>query len=413
MTRVCIISQYFIPDIGGAVTRLTNLLKILRAMDLEVVIITTVPHYPKGEIPSKYRTRWKYIERFDKITIVRTRMLSNPHNSFKNRLVNYFFFIGMSLSVLSLSGKIDLIWVTSPNFFGNVSGIVYKLIKRKPLILNVDDFWPDVIQELGALKSSFLIRLANLFNILAYNYCDYITPISPMIKRKLIERYSISPSKIHVIEVGANYYDYRKGFNAFNDSKRGKGIISGKSEHLFIYSGILGPAYDFDMMLRAAKILEEENKFPFKLIIHGKGESESYIRLQIAKLGLNQTTLISSQMNHEDYIQFLLSATVFLLPMKKGIYAETAIPSKIFIYLMFDRPIISTKGGDVELILNESSAGFTVSNNYKEFAEAIKYLITDNITYNRYCNKGSLYVKKHFDLLVIKKKVERLLKIWR
>ena len=116
-------------------------------------------------------------------------------------------------------------------------------------------------------------------------------------------------------------------------------------------------------------------------------------------------------MNHEDYIRFLLSATVFLLPMKKGVYAETAIPSKIFTFLMLDRPIIATKGSNVELILNESNAGFTVLNDYKKLADAIKYVITNKSTYNQYCNNGSLYVKENFDLSVIKYKVERLLKM--
>ncbi len=50
MLRICIISQYFMPDIGGAVTRLKNLLKILNSMNHEVTIVTTVPHYPKGDV---------------------------------------------------------------------------------------------------------------------------------------------------------------------------------------------------------------------------------------------------------------------------------------------------------------------------------------------------------------------------
>ena len=97
MQKLCIISQYFLPDFGGAVTRLTNLLKILNSMNYEIIIVTTVPHYPNGEIPLNYRIKWKHIEKSGKIKIIRMRMPSIPHDSITNRLINYLYFVWTSI----------------------------------------------------------------------------------------------------------------------------------------------------------------------------------------------------------------------------------------------------------------------------------------------------------------------------
>lgn len=400
------------PDIGGAVTRLKNLLKILNSMNYKVTIVTTVPHYPKGDISPNYQLGWKFIEKTGNITIIRMRMLTISHDSFLNRLINYLFFILMSVLALPSIGKVDFIWAISPNFFGNISGFIYKFTKRVPLILNVDDFWPDVVQELGVVRSGFLLRIANLFNLLMYRSCDAITPISFMIKKKIIEKYRVHSSKIHVIEVGVDYKKFINVLNnvsmKFNTMKERERRIANDSKQMIVYSGILGPAYDFGMLLRAIKLLEEELE-TFQLIIHGNGPLKAYIRSQIAKLGLKRTKVLSSYLPFNDYMNLLYNASIFLLPMKKGVFSETAIPAKLFTYLMLDRPIVSTKGGDVEIILKKSNAGIVVPHDYKVLSEVLKMLIENKTIYSQFCRKGSIYAEKHFDLKIIRKKVNKLL----
>ena len=397
------------PDIGGAVTRLINLLNILNSLGYKITIVTTVPHYPKGEIPLNYKTRWKFIEESGRITVIRLKMPSIPHDSVTNRLINYLYFVWASLIALPSIGKVDIIWVTSPNFFGNITGIVYKIVKRAPLILNVDDLWPDVVKELKVIRSRFLIKIADLFNNFAFTYCDRITPISPMLKRKLTKKYHLSSKKIHVLEVGVNYQKFRTILKEPRIRNENNEIKCDKTPNLIVYSGILGYAYDFNLLLRVAKILEKEIN-SIKLIIHGKGELESYIRAEISKLGLNNTELITKYFNEKEYLEFLHNASIFVLPLRKGIFSETAIPTKLFTYLLLDKPIISTVGGDVEIILKNSKAGVAVSHNYKKFAKVIKSLILDDNKYLSYCGNGSYFVEKYFSLSIIKRKIIKLLK---
>lgn len=395
------------PDLGGATTRLMNLLKILNSLDIKITIVTTVPHYPTGEIPSKYKPNWKWIEQFEKVKVVRMRMLPIAHKTSANRMINHFFFILMTIFALPSVRNIDLIWVTSPNFFGNLAGILYKFLKRVPLIINIDDFWPDVVQELGYVNSKFLLKLAHKFNIFAFKYCNSITPISSMIKKKLVEQYSVPSHKVHVIEVGADYSLLKRKISHIENFDRNKNRDH-DLQFTAIYSGILGPAYDFEMLLKAATELEEELK-EFRMVIHGKGAFQPFIQSSIANLQLRKTILLTDHLSFDDYMSFLASASVFLLPMKKGIFSETAIPAKIFTYLMYDKPIISTKGGAVEVILNKSNAGLAISHDHNELVQKLRLLMEDEEMYAQYCGNGSKYVREHLDLIVLKKKVIDLL----
>ena len=55
--KVLILAQYFPPDFGGASTRAFNIAKALQMQGCNVVIVSAFPHYPKGDIPDKYRRK--------------------------------------------------------------------------------------------------------------------------------------------------------------------------------------------------------------------------------------------------------------------------------------------------------------------------------------------------------------------
>ncbi len=403
MKEICIIAKHFSPDVAGSVTRLNNLLKCIEKLEYKVTIITTIPHYPDGVIPEKYKKKKIFFENIsDNITIIRLKMPSIPHNSFSARMINYLLFCYKSTKAIKYVKNIDLIWVTNPNFFGNITGIFYKMIMGKPLILNVDDFWPDVIVSLGLIKDNFLVKLADIFNKFAYNYCDYITPISSNIKQAVIEKYNINSKKIHLIEVGFDV-------NGFIKKNKNIETISNPNKNFnIVYSGILGPGYDFKLILDMMQIIESKN-YNINCIIHGKGPLKGYIEKGIKELGLNRVNVINKHFTLEDYNEFLQSVSISVLPMKKGIFNKTAIPAKLFTYMMLNKPIIATKGGDVEKIIEKSNVGLTTSHNPEEFAELIIKMYEDQKFYKTFLDTGKKYIEENYSIKVIKKKVNALL----
>jgi len=56
--NVLIFCQYFPPDFGGASKRAYNVAKALKIQGCDVVVITSFPHYPHGNIPKKYSRKF-------------------------------------------------------------------------------------------------------------------------------------------------------------------------------------------------------------------------------------------------------------------------------------------------------------------------------------------------------------------
>ena len=63
-TNILIITQYFPPDLNGDVIRLLNVMTALKELGYLLTIVTAFPHYPKGEIPLKYRNKLLVMERW-------------------------------------------------------------------------------------------------------------------------------------------------------------------------------------------------------------------------------------------------------------------------------------------------------------------------------------------------------------
>ena len=56
--HILLITHYYEPDSGAAAVRLSRLAKLLHAQGHQITVLTTMPHYPAGEIDAAYRGKW-------------------------------------------------------------------------------------------------------------------------------------------------------------------------------------------------------------------------------------------------------------------------------------------------------------------------------------------------------------------
>ena len=93
--HVLILAQYFPPDLGGSATRAYNVAKGLVMNDVKVTVITSFPHYPSGNIPSKYKGKLYVIEYDNGIRLIRGFIFPLETKGLINRLIlfatNIFF----------------------------------------------------------------------------------------------------------------------------------------------------------------------------------------------------------------------------------------------------------------------------------------------------------------------------------
>jgi glycosyltransferase involved in cell wall biosynthesis len=393
--RVLVLAQYFPPDMGGSSTRASNVVKGLLHKGCEVKVIAAFPHYPLGNVPKKYKGKLIVFEHFYGAKVLRVWVPPLPHNSIVNRIILHACFVASTIFALPFVGKIDVIWAANPNLFSIIPAIIYGFTKRRPIVRNVDDLWPEVFYELGIVRSKFMQKMLDFLAWLSYAIPAAITPISAGYKRIIVEKYGINSSKIHVIEVGVEKV---KPMSSSNN----------KDRFIILYSGILGLGYDFNVVLNAASLLKGNKDIMF--IIRGVGELAPKIKRRIGELNLNNIILDTRFLPKEELSALLASADAFLLPMAPIRCIDEGLPTKVFEYQAYGKPIICISGGEPARYVERTKSGIVVRpNDAYGLAEAITKLYKDRQLALKLGLNGWRYVSENLTIEKIGQRMHKVL----
>ncbi len=387
--HILIIAQFFPPDFGGASTRAYNAAKGLALQGCKVTVVCGFPHYPHGKIPSKYCGKFFVNECMDNINLIRTWVPSVPHTSNFNRLRSHFGFAFSSFFGTLKIKNFDIIISMNPNLFSFLPSLLCHYIRRREIIRNVDDLWPELFYDLGIVKSNFLKKILDFFALKSYKIPKMIIPVSEGYIPTIVNKYKISKSKITVIEHGV---DTKKFFPVKNINKHQK---------IIMYSGAINIGYDFDLILNCAKILEHEN---IKFVIRGIGNLAESIEKNIYDNSLSNVHLDTVLVDTKKLAEILNSADIFLLPMSKIKGIDTGLPTKIFEYQAIGKPIVCVSDNEAGRYIEKTKSGLvTSSRDPKILADLILQLVNDEKLSENLGLNGLKHVQKNLTIDAIGK----------
>ncbi|MCR3907024.1 MAG: glycosyltransferase family 4 protein [Tenericutes bacterium] len=362
--KVLVLAQYFAPDMGGGSTRASNVVKGLLSRGCEVTVVAAFPHYPHGDVPKEYRGKAVVCEWFGAAKVYRVWVPDLPHSSPLKRLVLHFCFCVSSLFALPFVGKVDVVWGANPNLFSFFPSLVYGVTKGVPIVRNVDDLWPEVFYELGYVKSKLVKKALDFLAWLSYTVPAAITPISDGYKQFIFSKYGVSSEKIHVVKVGVN------NIKPITTSPKLD------SRFTVMYSGVLGLGYDFDVVLDAAQLLVEYEDVVF--VIRGVGEKAAELKDAISDRGLVNVVLDTRFLPKDELNNLLNSADAFVLPMAALNFVEQGLPTKVFEYQAYGKPVLCISSGEPARYVESTNSGLIVKpNDARGFAEAVIQLYKD------------------------------------
>lgn len=356
--KVLVLAQYFSPDMGGGSTRASNVVNGLLGKGCDVTVVAAFPHYPHGNVPRRYKGKAIVSERFGNAKVFRVWVPALAHSSPLKRIVLHFCFVVSSLFALPFIDKVDVVWGANPNLFSFFPSFVYGVAKRAPVVRNVDDLWPEVFYELGYVKSKFARKVLDFMAWLSYAVPAAITPISAGYKRSIVAKYGISPDKVRVIEVGVE------------DVKPLSADKNSKERFVVMYSGVLGLGYDFDVVLEAARFLDKNNDIVF--VIRGVGDMAPRLKKAIDEFGLRNVLLDTRFLPKDELVALLGSADVFVLPMATMSFVDLGLPTKVFEYQAYGKPIICVSCGEPARYVESTKSGLIVKpRDASGFAETV------------------------------------------
>jgi len=349
--RVLLIHQAFCGpnDPGG--TRHYEFARRMVAKNHRFSVVTSNLSYLTGQEVNQNQPR--RFESLDGIRVFRAYTYKAQSPSFLRRIVAMVSFAFTSVITALRAESPDVVVGTTPPIFQAVSACVVSALRRKPLLLEVRDLWPDFAIDMGILKNPFAIRMAQWLERVLYRRASHLLVNSPAYRDHLIGK-GIGSDRISLIPNGVDP-------EMFDPDERGEHLrrqfgLNGK--FVVTYAGALGIANDIDTVLQAAKLLMQyEPDIHFLLV--GDGKERSRLEQKAQLMALDNVTFAGPQPKNQ-MVEFLAASDAFVAILQDIPMFRTTYPNKVFDYMAAGRPTILAIDGVIRDVVEKGNGGIFV-----------------------------------------------------
>lgn len=388
--RILIVSQYFWPESFI----INDLARSLALNGHNVTVLTGKPNYPEGKIAAGYRLWGIQQELYAGVEVIRVPLVPRGNGSPLRLTLNYLSFIcsGAVLAPLALRGvKCDVVFVYAPSpLLKALPAVLLARLKRAPLVVWVQDLWPESLTATGFVKNRWLLKFVEALVRYIYRRADSILVQSEAFRRP-VERLVGDSGKIH-------YYP-----NTAQLSQNGTGKIVNSElvtqlhkRFSIVFAGNLGAAQSLETILSAAECLKARTEIRFFII--GGGSREVWLAQEVERRKL-ANVIMTERLPPTQMPAIFAAASALLVTLADSPAFALTIPSKLQAYLAAGKPVIASVNGESARIVKVAEAGFTCP---AEDAEALAaavlrlYGLAPNER-NRLGSNGRRYFDEHFE----------------
>lgn len=360
VTRVLLLTQWFDPE--PTFKGLVFARELVR-QGFEVEVLTGFPNYPEGKLYPGYKMKWLQREIIDGVQITRVPLYPNHDQSALKRVFNYVSFSASSLIYgLFMAKRADVIYAYHPPLTVGVTASILRLLRRMPVVYDIQDMWPDTLRATGMLSNAKALRVVESVCHWVYKRVDHIVVLSPGFRRLLIER-GVPDSKIDVIY---NWADEKSLLSAQNYAPQKLGEDG--AFHI-LFAGNMGKAQALDVVLEAASLLQLRGS-KVRWVMLGGGVDVQRLKQRAIDMNLKNIAFMPS-VPMAEVGAYLNAADALLVHLRKDPLFEITIPSKTQAYMAVGKPILMAVDGDAADLVRTSSCGMVAdSENSVALADA-------------------------------------------
>ena len=392
--RILIYTNHFYPE----QFKINEIVEWLSIRESHIRIITGLPNYPSGKIIKEYSNIFKE-------NVIINRLFLIPRGSGSNLMliINYLsYFIScffFTIYIALFKKKYDVVFVhhTSPIFIA-FHPVVYSFFKKTKKILWDLDIWPESLQAVGVVKSSFIISSIEIMVKWVYSKYDSILVSSKslfsVVKQRFDGRIIYFPNWADKV-IEDNIIDDTSSFS-----------INTKKFNI-VYTGNIGKSQNFKSLLKTIEHVDDNIHWTFV----GDGRFKSQLINQIDQKNLNSKVSFIDQVSIDLIPSIVSKADSLFLSLKSDVIFSKTVPAKLQTYMALGKPIIGVLDGEGAKLIIDSDCGIVEENyNYEELAKKINSFASINSS--ELINKGEnakKYYFKHFSSLIRKKEILNLI----
>lgn len=374
--------QYFSTPEGSWGTRVYEFAKKWVEEGHEVTVISSI--YAKSDLSASKLIETQY---FDGIEVKVINIEINNKHSFLKRIWSFIKYSIISC-YYALKLPADIVISSSGPITVGLPGLVAKYIRRRKLIFETRDLWPEGAIELGIIKNPLIKSLAYWFEKQCYYASSYIITLSPGMTENIKTRYHLK----NVVDVT----------NAANidlfSQKRGLPMVENLQPKSYaIYTGNIGMVNNSYWLYHAAESLKAAGRDDIKIVLIGEGQQREELEQLAAKNSIHNFIRIGL-MPKKDLVAFVQNAFVSLVPLKDAPVLNTSSPNKFFESLAAGVPVIQNTNGWIKDFIEKHQIGETLDpNDPQELSRRLIYMKDHPEYTSKLGERAASVAKKYFD----------------
>lgn len=347
--RILLLTQWFDPE--PAFKGLVFACELVK-QGFEVEVLTGFPNYPGGRIYPGYRLKLLKREVIEGVQITRVPLYPNHDQSAVKRVLNYASFAASSLLYgLFWAKRADVIYAYHPPLTVGITASLLRMIRRMPVVYDVQDMWPDTLRVTGMLSNERALSIVGYVCDFVYRCVDHIVVLSPGFKRLLMQR-GVPESKLSHV--------YNWADEASLQAPRGQvsKVFTAAGKFCILFAGNMGKAQSLDTVLAAAEKLQQRGSRVHWVMLGG-GVELARLKEQALKMQLTNIVFLPA-VPMAEVGAYLQSADVLLVNLRKDPLFEITIPSKTQAYMAAEKPLLMAVEGDAADLVRQSGGGVVV-----------------------------------------------------
>ncbi len=327
MKTILYFSFYFEPDLCAGSFRNSPLVKSLSKLagqSANIIVISTLPNRY-----SSYKVEAKTFEKIGNVTIHRIKI--PEHNSGIIDQIRSFATYYFEAQKIVRGAQADLVFASSSRLFTAFLGYRMARKMKSRLYLDIRDIFTDTMKDVikSRLIRTFLLPVLRVIEKYSFSKASHINLVSEGFKG-YFEKYQ-KPT----------YSFYTNGIdNVFLEKAQVHDAQNSEAPKVITYAGNIGAGQGLERVIpEAAKQLPE---FVFRII--GDGGTKDLLLQKVKDLNVSNVEWMQP-VSRQELIKLYEASDYLFLHLNDHLAFKKVLPSKIFEYGAFDKPIIAGVAG--------------------------------------------------------------------
>jgi len=256
---------------------------------------------------------------------------------------------GIVSGYFALTLPADVVIASSGPLTVALPGLLARYLKRRKLVFEVRDLWPDGAIELGLIRNPILKRIAYWIERRCYFASARIVTLSPGMQADIESRFGLQ--NVSSVTNSANIELFVPGIDHALRNRWGCYAV---------YTGNIGEVNNSWWLVDAARELKKRNLSGINILMIGDGQLRNQI-IEAKKNEKLEWLQILDPVPKEEIVKYVQNALVSIVPLKDMRIFDTSSPNKFFESLAAGVPVVQNTKGWMMDFLDKHTVGYTLS----------------------------------------------------